>query len=246
MQAKLIFNGAALLLAAGCSERSQVVDITPEIMVWEATVAERVSSTAIRPRDGTCLDMARVPHPWTLVAADQSRSFTIAAPGDAVGIRPFERQGWDVSFDGVPHDGRVRVGVTGWRRKEFRRLYKHSNLPEPERIQELVGQGLWRPIDPWPETIWTAYDAGPSTGGSSADRSLRATDGVDGTGCDYRLSAGALSCFVLAEDEQYASAVKLDRSEWDQLPTTLNELQQTIETFRGDCPQPRSPEEDAA
>lgn len=214
---------SACLLAAvamACSDPTSE-DFAEERALWEASKAERVSPTAIRLRSGECLDMARLPAPWQLAANDQPRSFTVAASGEDVGVAPFEREGWDSSFEGLPHDGRVRVVLAGWAPEDGR---FSSQFVPPERAEQNLMEGRSKRVPLWGESSEYEAHVGALTIYMDKRRLTQCRDYSD-----------MILCHVVSADEQFGYSVRLARSNLKQLPAKLDTITGAMEQARGAC-----------
>lgn len=225
---------ASLFLVAGaCSERpaGTADDIGPEITAWAKLNTQAFSPTAIKLRDGTCLDSKRVSRPWataTLHPIDPlNPALLIAADGDAVGISPYEVPGRNEDWYGRPQDGRVWVSVVGWSNPD--KDYLESWVVGPPAA---VGASIRK--TPTPPTIGTPTLWAVKI--SSESYPYGYVDGRKLTQCrDYGPEIPLIWCQIVSLDEQYKSSVQLDASNLPRLPQVLSSISEAIENIRGPC-----------
>nr|WP_312052190.1 hypothetical protein [Brevundimonas diminuta] len=225
---------ASLFLMVGaCSERpaGTANDIGPEIVAWAKLNTQAFSPTAIKLRDGTCLDGKRVPRPWAIATPDPvdplNPALLIAADGDAVRISPYEVPGRKEDWYGRPQDGRVWVSVVGWSNPE--KDYLESWLVGPPATVDASIRKTPTPAANGTPTLWTVKISSESYPYGYVD-SRRLTQ------CrDYGPDIPLIWCEMVSQDEQYKFAVQLDASNLPRLPQVLNSISEAIEKARGPC-----------
>jgi hypothetical protein len=224
----------ALMALAGCSERktpetgSAIEDIAPKIEAWEKANGVRVGPTALRLRDGSCLDLARLPQPWTATPRDRGLTLTIAASGDAAGVASA------APLDGEA-PGQLRIWISGWSRPPGEGFGWRGLTPE--RIKDNIDTGIFRRVDLWPPNAlsFKAY-LGPGDAYYFADeRGLSQCR-------DYGPEGNRLRCAIVSADEQYIFGGDLARSNMPDLPARLQRIGEAIEAIRGVCPTEPSPQ----
>jgi hypothetical protein len=226
---KWLLAGLVLLAPIqACAREGAVKDITPELDAWSRGNGQRVSPTALRLRAGACLDTDRLPAGWKQDANDQLGSLTISAGGTAIAVKPFERDGFDRSFEGVAHDGRIHVTLSGWSRpQDYWGAWLLGSPAGFDKVRSVT--------PPWPDrkTDLEAYARG---GGERAY-----VDARHYTQCrDYGSDVPMIWCIVVADDEQYSYGVKLDATNRQRLPQVLATLSGAIDAMRGACPKTSS------
>ena len=218
---------ASLVLLApvqACARGGGVKDITPELDAWARSNGQRVSPTALRLRAGDCLDTRKLPTSWKQDASDQPERLAISTDGQAIAVKPYERAGFDRSFEGVAHDGRVHMILLGWSRPQDR-------------------WGTWLAGSP-ADFDKNASKISPPWSDRKADLEAYAWPGDERAYVDARRytqcrdygSAGPILCRVVSADEQYSYGVKLDPSNRRHLPKVLATLSSAIDAMRGACP----------
>lgn len=223
----------ALMALAGCSERktpetgSAIEDIAPKIEAWEKANGVRVGPTALRLRDGSCLDVSRLSPPWKATPLGQPLTLTIAAPGDTVGepATPTDDEDPD----------QLRIWISGWSRPPGEGFGWRGLTPE--RIKDNIDTGIFRRVDLWPPNAlsFKAY-LGPGDAYYFADeRGLSQCR-------DYGPEGNRLRCAIVSADEQYIFGGDLARSNMPDLPARLQRIGEAIEAIRGVCPTEPSPQ----
>lgn len=219
--------GCGRLSSEEHEEDTRVDARTERMMLWDESMAVRISPTVLKLRNGQCLDMARLPEPWALIANDQPRSFTVAAPSDEIGIKTFA-SGWS----GEPEDGRLRITLSGW-------------APDPEdfdspfltqkQAEEAVATGVLIRSLPWgARADLVAYSNPEATDSEPIHYYLSRAGRTD---CKQ---LGNIWCRVTSDDDYVRYGFHLASTEVATLPKTLQKLAIVVETTRGDCPFPAS------
>ncbi len=221
------------LLVGSCSERpaGTANDIGPEITAWAKLNTQAFSPTAIKLRDGTCLDGKRVSRPWAIATPHPvdplNPVLLIAADGDAVRISPYEVPGRNEDWYGRPHDGRVWVSVVGWSNPEKDYLESWVVGP-PATVYASIRKTPTSPTIGTP-TLWTVKI-------SPESHPYGYVDGRRLTQCrDYGPEIPLIWCRIVSPDEQYRSSVQLDASNLPRLPQVLHSISEAIEKARGPC-----------
>ncbi|MGR4866890.1 hypothetical protein [Caulobacter sp. LARHSG274] len=221
----LIFVGLV-----GCSkpqpsdQGSAIRDITPEIEAWEKANGARISPTALRLRDGSCLDVSRLPPPWTAVRDDRPLRLIIAAPRDKIEVEP----AWTLGDDKRLKTRPLQVWITGWSQPPSEDFGWRG--PTPRVAKENIRSGIFKPIALWPgNTLGFLAFAGP--GGQN-----HYTDERFFSQCrDYGQGYDRLSCAIVSPDEQYIWGTDLAASNVPDLPGRIQRILDVIETMRGSC-----------
>lgn len=223
----------ALVLASavlvGCSKPkpsdmgSEIKDITPQIEAWEKANGARVSSTALRLRDGSCLDISRLPAPWTAVKDDQPLRLIISAPRDQVGIEPAWTLGDDKRLTTTP----LRIWITGWSRPPGYAFGWHG--PTPQAVEDNIRSGTFKPIGLWPGNT-LGFQAFAQSGNNFYTDERRFSQ------CrDYGPGYNRLRCTIVSRDEQYIFGGDLTASNVPNLPARIQRILDAIEAMRGPC-----------
>jgi len=213
-----IYVGVALALSACSESGSSEPDAAGRKAASEA-LAQRISPSAIRLADDTCIDASRLPKPWTQEPETSPNILKVAAAGGAIHVVPFEREGYDTSFDGEPHDGKVRVSVSRgpWGDNA------HSSL---EAVERSVAEGLLKHSSPWgAKSDLSAYSGVGDTKYVNPQDTIRCRD-----------YSASISCHLLTSDRQVRFGVLLDASERSRLPEVLNIIATAVDATRGPCP----------
>ena len=213
-----IYVGVALALSA-CSESGSSEPDAAGRKAASEVLVQRVSPSAIRLADDTCIDASRLPKPWTQEPETSPNILKVAAAGGAIHVVPFEREGYDASFDGEPHDGKVRVSVSRgpWGDNA------HSSL---EAVERSVAEGLLKHSSPWgAKSDLSAYSGVGDTKYVNPQDTIRCRD-----------YSASISCHLLTSDRQVRFGVLLDASERSRLPEVLNIIATAVDAIRGPCP----------
>jgi hypothetical protein len=199
--------GPLALLASACSPPSAPPrDITPELIQYQQSLANRLTPSILQLPDGQCLDFSRLPPPWLQINADAGgNTLEMAATGDAVGIRP------DTRGDGV-----LRVTLQGWRRPEDLSLI--WQVASPERIDENIRTALLKRISLWSDNALRleAY-SGPGL-------EFTYVDARRYTQCRDYGETGIIRCIVVSDDNTWALSTILSGAERGRLPVVLQKL----------------------
>jgi hypothetical protein len=189
--------------------------------------------TSVRISNATCLNLFELPPPWIQDEFDQSLSYKVSAPGSLIGVVPFERENFDRSFGGVPHDGRVRLALASYVIENDFLDGEAFNKRDAEaakikgRTAQHIKRGFYKPLDLWPNNSLglKAYEI------SARDRTYLDDRGL--TSCRDRDSR--IFCTVISEDESYRFSVILSGEERDTLPSALQKISFALEKSKGDC-----------
>jgi hypothetical protein len=204
---------------------------TSRFRVMTAEIKAR--PTSVRISNAACLNLFELPPPWIQDEFDQSLSYKVSAPGSLIGVVPFERENFDRSFDGVPHDGRVRLALASYIIENDFLDGEAFNKRDAEAAkikdwtEQLVKSGFYIPLDLWPDNSLglKAYKI--------SARDLTYLDNRGLTSC--RDHHRQIICTVVSEDESYRFHVTLSDDERDSLPSALQKISAALEKSRGDC-----------
>ena len=211
-----------LFVARTYPVRPRMKDLTPEYAAWGNLNTKRVSRTAIRLRDGDCMDVSRLPKPWVQEYANDPYPLDLhlSAPGAEVAIAP----AGDSSIENthfVPHDVRVHVELSGW-------SCPPPDLATPDHTDENVKAAYFRPLVLWknPRDL-EAY-------AFNGEREI--VDKRRLTNCRDYGNTDLARCNVVSADEQYEFSVEIGRSSVAQLPDVLRRIGLAIRATKGTCP----------
>lgn len=230
----------------GCSKRASEegatdVDLTPALFAQQHADTQLVGPTAIRLRDGSCLDANRVPAPWKqelkIYPGEQPLGLHIAAKGIAVGIIPYERVHFRDDFLGRPHDGKVHLEITGWTPTPLN--LGHRRIPSPTTFQDDIAKGYFRKDFSHPT------EGGLDVFLSTLSTEIFYTDHRKYTACTLfgplrsdSVASHSIICVYVSKDSLYDFSVELDRSEAARISEKLERIASSVSAMRGACPVP--------
>ncbi|WP_312145416.1 hypothetical protein [Brevundimonas sp.] len=213
-----IYVGVALALSA-CSESGSSEPDAAARLAASEMLTQRVSPSAIRLADDTCIDASRLPKPWAQEPGASPNIIKIAAAGEAIHVAPFDREDRATSFDDEPHDGKVRVGLSRgpWDNGA------HSSLA---MMEQRVAEGLLKRTSLWGEkSDLSAYSGVGDPKYVNRQDTIRCRD-----------YSASISCHLLTPDRQVRFGVRVDASDRSRLPEVLNIIATAVDATRGPCP----------
>lgn len=220
--------GYLLLSLSGCdrTEAAQMKDITPSLLAWQKSNGHLIGALTLKLRNGECLDLRRLSVPWTAQSDLPSQTLLMSADGDAVGIKPYQRAGFSTTFDGEPHDGKIRVSITGWSSPPAGFYWR---VGPPESIKANIEDGTFRRLKA-AESVGS-MSAFSAPGGRTVHIDARYLNQ-----CDVAPNAGgAIRCTVVSSDQQYMAAFDLNQSDQDVLDQKIAQIVSLIERTRTTC-----------
>lgn len=229
----LILATLICLLTVSCNRPVSIQprNIADEMQRWVQQNSHKEGTSILRLRHGSCLDMTRLHSPWKVDYAHDPgpNGIDIAASGNAVGIKTFQRAGFDTSFDGVPHDGKVRVFISGWSPPNDD--WGTWEVTTPKRIDVNIKSGLFKPLNLWP------HYRGPLVAYLSAaervfidKRHYTQCRDYGSNGIDY-----GIMCIVISKKQDFSFSIQLDESEFVRLPDDISSVEKAIEHTRQSC-----------
>ena len=220
--------GFLLLSLSGCdrTEAAQTKDITPSLLAWQKSNGHLIGALTLKLRNGGCLDLRRLSVPWTAQSNVPSQTLLMSADGDAVGIKPYERAGFSTTFEGEPHDGKIRVSITGWSSPPAGYYWR---VASPEIIKANIADGTFRRLKTVGKNGSMAAFSAP--GGRTVH-----IDGRYLNQCDVAADAGGpIRCTAVSSDQQYMFAFDMDQSDQGVLDQKIAQIFSLIEHTRTSC-----------
>ena len=220
MLRRLAILSAMAIAVSACSEAGPQAPTAEQQMAARAISDQRVSPSAIRLADGTCIDASRLVSPWVQETEVSQNIISIAAPGKAINVAPYERDSYHESFDGKPHDGKVRVSLS---RGPWDDGGAYTTLAIAERS---ANEGYLKRSTPWGnETNLVAYSGVGDPKYVNSQDTIRCRD-----------YSTHISCQFETADSQVSFGVSFNATERSRLPEVLQIITTAVEATRGPCP----------
>lgn len=225
---------SAVAISASCSpgldqlRPDQTRDITTVVEQYFEGNQIRLSSDVLQLRNGECLNFGKLKPPWRQINSEElGPSLAIAAPGEAVGIRPDDRD--YAEFSGS--DGVLRIYASGWSPLIDDDISGFVwPVASPARIDQNVETGIFVRTDPWKEKGF-GIEAFSNPGGGFAYVDARRF-----SQCRDYGALGVIHCKLVSEDGYWSLAFDLSTDERERIPSIIRQLLDVVEATRGECP----------
>jgi hypothetical protein len=220
--------GAAAVSASCSPGADQPRDITTVVEQYFEGNQIRLSSDVLQLRNGECLNFGNLTPPWKQINADElGPALAMAAPGEAVGIRPDDRS--YAEFSGS--DGVLRIYASGWSLPIDDDISGFVwPVAPPARIDQNIETGIFVRTDPWKEKgLGIEAFSGPGGGFAYVDARRYSQ-------CRDYGSLGLIRCKLVSEDGYWSVGFDLSTEGRERMPSIMGQLLDVVESTRGECP----------
>ena len=219
----------AVAVSAACSDRpDQLRDTMAAFVQYQEGNQTRLSSEVLQLRNGECLNFGNLTPPWKQINPDElGPSLAMAAPGEAVGIRPDDRD--YAEFSGS--DGVLRIYASGWSPLIDDDISGFVwPVASPSRIDQNIETGILVRTAPWKENgLGIEAFSGPGGGFVYVDARRFSQ-------CRDRGAVGLIRCKLVSEDGYWSLTFALSTNERERIPSIIRQLLNVVEATRGECP----------